>query len=343
MNNKLLGMIKKNPMLYDVLLVFKHRKDKDFLRQIQGLRTNANIVEFVDMPNAVSGDGILCDIEIDAPNDGFFALVRWALDALYFCDCFSLKPFIKFSQNTLYYDNSLPWGGNPFEYYFQQPLSKKEISDCRALIRYDSRNRLKAENLNEGISYQVTENYMEQMAVMMRKYLQFNSETQRIIEEEIKKRSVNEKVLGIHIRGTDYKLNYKDHPIYISPEIYYEYIDSALKKYEFEKLYIATDDEDILKEFINRYGLEKVLYSRETTRGSGTCGVHMGNAIREHHRYRLGLEVICDMCTLSACGGILSSMSQVGLISRIYKRSKKESFKYDTIINKGINQKGNSI
>ena len=123
MNNKLLGMIKKNPMLYDVLLVFKHRKDKDFLRQIQGLRTNANIVEFVDMPNAVSGDGILCDIEIDAPNDGFFALVRWALDALYFCDCFSLKPFIKFSQNNqrVYGDRPAPTIAASFQSNFIHP------------------------------------------------------------------------------------------------------------------------------------------------------------------------------------------------------------------------------
>ena len=346
MRDKLRTMLGKHPFLYNILYLIKYRNDTDFMEEIQGLKSNSNLIELKESgiePKERVEEKFWCNIVIDGRDNGFFAMVRWTLDAFYFCECFGLNPFVEFSDSSLYHDEDMPSGKSVYEYYFEQPFlaDRQTVESARGVVIYDPRNRLKAESLNGGISYQVTEEYITQMAEIMKKYLKFNKETQRIISEQLSKRKVNENVLGVHIRGTDYKSNYKNHPQYISPEDYYVYIDKAMEEYGFEKIYIATDDNSILNEFLKRYSTNKVIYADEVVRSDGTYGVHTASGIkRPYHKYKLGLEVICDMCTLAACGGLVSSLSQVGLVSRIYKKSCGKNFLYDKKIDKGINKKG---
>lgn len=336
-------LTKRNPLLFDLLLLIKHRHDKTFLKQVYDLRSNPDLVELQVNTSGSKKEGILCQIEVGGENDGFFALVRWVLDALYFCDCYSLYPYIRFPSKNLYYDPEMPAELNTFDYYFQQPFSDTDIrpASYKTTIQYHSRNGLKAEAFNEGVSYHTTNAYIEEMARIWKKYLRFNESTQKNIESVLKKRSIDESVLGIHIRGTDYKLNCKNHPCYIAPSEYYEHIDLAFEKHHFQKLYIATDDSDILSDFVKQYGSQNVLFAENISRGSGTQGVHTSQGQRTLHKYLLGLEVICDMCSLAACGGLISSMSQVSLASRIYKKSTGANYRYDQLLNKGINKNGN--
>ena len=343
MREQLLKILEKSPAIYNVLLVLKYRKDVEFMTLVRGLRKNSELIELKENEQEGVFDGILCDIEIGTPQEGFFALVRWTLDALYFCDCFGLRPFVRFSSNTLYWDPMLDPDINPFEYYFEQPagLDKRALEKTKSYIKYSLRNRLKAEKLNGGVTYQVSEAYINQMAQIMKKHLKFNEKTQKIISEQLEERGVHQNILGVHIRGTDYKSNYKNHPQYVPPEVYYKYIDKALEKYKFEKIYIATDDRDILNMFLERYGQDRVIFSKNTFRSVGVQGAHTAqNAQRQYHRYLLGMEVICDMCALSSCGGLVSSLSQVSLISRIYKKSRNESYLFNKRIDTGINRKG---
>lgn len=343
MKRTLLKWLEKFPVLYDIMLLLKYRNDDEFLKQVKSLNNNPNLVEFFNKQVNAEDKDIFCKIELNGENDGFFALVRWTLDALFFCDCFSLKPYVSFSKDCLYYDTGMPEDKNPYDYYFEQPLNteKSIVEKSGSVVKYASRNRLKAEILNGGISYQVSQEYIVQMARIMKKYLHFNVATKKIVLEQLQNRGVGNTVLGVHIRGTDYKSNYKNHPYYIPPEMYYMFIDSAIKQYGFEKIYLATDDQEILEEFLKKYGVEKVLFDKDTVRSGGIEGIHTTSGIiREHHKYMLGMEVICDMCALAACGGLISSMSQVSLASRIYKKSRDEEFLYDKILNNGINQKG---
>jgi len=335
-------ILEKYPIVYNILLMIRQRNDRTFVRRVKGLKDDPNLVELIQNNMQSEDASIVCHVEIGGKTEGFFALVRWTLDALYFCDCFSFKPYIRFSSDVLYYDESMSCD-NPFEYYFLQPVypTSEVLKTAKTLVKYETRNRLKAELLNGGISYQVTKEYIEQMAGIMKMYLRFNEETGKQIEQQLCMRAVSQSVLGVHIRGTDYKSNYKNHPQYIPPAVYYEYIDAAMKKYPFEKIYVATDDQEILDEFLKRYGSENVLYAKDVVRGTGTRGIHTTEDMtREHHKYLLGLEVLCDMCALASCGGLISSMSQVSLMSRIYKKSKDEEFLYDQVIDKGVNAKG---
>ena len=331
----------KNSWIYLCLKVFKNRKNKNFIDNISNIN---NDFQFVKMEKNINckNDKCVCKIIAGGKNDGFFACVRWAIDSIYFCDYYALNPVILFPEDSLYKDKDDTFNINPFEYYFRQPLNNSinDLKEANTIIECCGRNRNLAENLNNGISYKTSDEYINEMAKIVKKYLKFNDETKSKIEEELKERKIENDVLGVHIRGTDYKKNYKNHPTYIPIEMYYEEIDKALQQYGFKKIFIATDDKEILNNMIKRYTEEKVIYGKNIARGEGNEGVHTIISEREHNGYLLGLEVIFDMCSLSKCGGIISGMSQVGLISRIYKKSNDELYIYDKLLSNGINKKG---
>lgn len=346
MKNNLKQIINKNPLIYSILQLWKYRKDDAYVELVRGLRDNPFIVTLQEGTNATDLNQPICVIQAGGKNDGFFACVRWALDGLYFCDKFGFAPVLKFSDDSLYYDPSMSKEKNPFEYYFEQPfgINVKEVGLSQTIIQYSSRNRLLAENLNGGVNYQVSAEYISQMAQIMQRYLHFNKEIMVNVNNVIKEREVGESVLGVHIRGTDFKGNFKNHPSYIEPELYFRYIDDAVGKFGFEKIYLATDDQDILTEFLEKYGEEKVLYAAGNLRGSGKQGIHTTkNNQRQRHQYMLGVEVINDMCSLAQCGGFISGLSQVSLSTRIYKKSQNREFIYDKTINKGVNIGGKSF
>lgn len=329
--------------LYLIAKIFKNRKSKEYIDNHLNLDDNYNIVSLIKGKH--NNEEIFGEIVPNSKNDGFFASIRWALDGLYFCDYYAIKPIIKFADNSLYFDFEYGKQKNPFEYYYEQPfkISSSKLDSTNTIIKITKNNFKLAENLNNNMGYQVSDEYIDTMALIMNKYLKFNVETQNKINEDLKEKNLSEEILGVHIRGTDYKKSFKNHPIYVDVESYYDYIDHALNKYKFKKIFLATDDLDILDKVIDHYGEDMVIYSKNIKRGKGTVGVHIENSNRQFNQYLLGLEVIFDMCSLAECGGIISGMSQVGLVARIYKKSQKKNFLYDQVINKGINKNGKNF
>lgn len=340
LKSKLKKILMHNDFFFSVLQMYKYRNDKEYIQLVRGLRSNPNIVTLC--PAKIQFEKPVCLIEAGGKNDGFFACVRWALDGLYFCDQHGFVPVLKFSEHSLYKDEIFSEEINPFEYYFEQPtnIGLQSMAD-HSYIKYSPRNGLLAENMNKGVSYDVSNEYENSMAQVAGKYLRFNARTLQAIEEYLKDKEVNLKdMLGVHIRGTDYKKNYKNHPAYISPEGYYPYIREALASKKFQGIYLATDDEEILNTFLQEFGEENVVYAKNNMRGSGMSGVHTSN---EGKRYQAGLEVICDMAALSYCAGIISGLSQVSLMARVFKKSRHELYLYDQKINKGINKSGTAF
>lgn len=339
MKKKLKALLEKSPLSYSILQMCKYRKDKEYIQLIRGLRDNPNIIKLISGEEKFEKP--ICLINVGEREEGFFACVRWALDALYFCDQYGFTPVVKFSDQSLYLDKNYSETKNVFDYFFEQP-SIYETNDLNhhSYIQYTTRNRLLAERMNEGVSYDVTSEYEKEMAEIMKKYLHFNKKTCEIIEKSVKERITSDDVLGVHVRGTDYKGNYKNHPTYILPEEYYPYIKEQLSRGKFKKIYLATDDQEILEKFIREFGKENILYDKNTIRGNNNIGIHT----RQHtDQYRMALEVICDMATLSYCSGIISGLSQVGLIARIFKLSRDEEYRYNKKLNKGINTIGKSF
>lgn len=333
-------MLKDFPWIYNMIRCYVNRKNKDFINAVLRIDKDPFLVTIKQNGNKSFGV-ILCEIHPTGKNDGFFASIRWTLDALYFANELGLVPVVTFTNESMYYDEAYSKTLDPFEYYFN-PVSRftsNDIKEAKNVIVYSGNNRLFAESLNTCIGYDVSENYIQNMGFIMSKYLSLNENTANYLSDEIEMLNFDAHTLGVHIRGTDYKKKYKNHPSYVSPEMYYPYIDDAINNYGINSIFLATDDDEILQEFQNKY-TDKVVYYKDVCRGNGTAGAHTTVNERKFHHYKLGLEVLRDMYTLAACEGLIAGISQVSLATRILKKSKNDSFRYLKIINNGINKRG---
>jgi len=147
------------------------------------------------------------------------------------------------------------------------------------------------------------------------------------------------KTLGVHVRGTDFRRNYKGHPVKIGTEEFVEAVAGLLAQADYDNIFLATDDTEAIRMFHERFG-EKVSYYQDVMRSSGNETVMKSRSDRKQHHYLLGREVLRDAWTLGLCSGLVAGLSQVSLNARILKKAAGTEYENLIILDKGINQSG---
>lgn len=137
------------------------------------------------------------------------------------------------------------------------------------------------------------------------------------------------------MRGADFKRHYKNHPNMVSTDEYLSAVDTAMNENAFEQIFLATDDLEAIEVFKSKYG-DKVVFYNDVIRTDGDETVMKSTSERENHHYKLGLEVLRDMYTLSYCDGIIAGLSNVSIFARIVKLSRGSDFEFMNYLNKGI-------
>ncbi len=271
---------------------------------------------------------------------GFFALFNRTLCALSFCDRLGLIPTIE-NWNACAYEEKGRVNGseNVFEYYFQ-PLSAISIDEAyksfSVIIPSNPNMDLVLNQYNVEKWYAPSEEYVLHMGNVWRKYIHLKENLKTQVFNEMREILLSKKTLGVHFRGTDFKLNVNNHPKSISEDDYFFYIDEALASNKYEQIYLATDDLEAIECFSKRY--KNIVYYKDVFRAKGNVSVAYSNDERENHHYRLGYEVIRDVYTLGNCQGLIVGASQVNIAARIYKSSIGETYEYFKLIDKGINE-----
>ncbi len=286
---------------------------------------------------------IIYYIAEDNGNLGFFAMYRYWIEYLYFADICGFIPVIHSGPDFQYKEKKKVNGtNNAFEYYFVQPasVSVQNAKISRNVVNADIVHRQMVELVLTGkySNYKVNKRYMSMMAYIVNKYMQFNQITWEYISNGIKRLSIEgEKVLGVHIRGTDFRSGYHDHPVYITEEEYFNEIDLLFRKGMYTRIFVATDDTRILNNFMKRYG-EQICFYDDIKRSKTNQSVAFSKDERKNHKYFLGLEVIRDMYTLSICSGLVAGVSQVAICAQINKLARKEHYEDIKIIDNGLNK-----
>lgn len=288
-------------------------------------------------------DKVIYFIEEDNGSLGFFAMYRAWLEYIYFADICGYTPVVCGGKHFLYKEEKqICSTDNPFEYYFEQPTTVKvqEAQKSRNVIMSDLNHRKMVELIFTGKTchYKYNKKYLCAMAQVVRKYVRFNKTTWEYVEKGWNKINIhNQKVLGVHIRGTDFRAEYNNHPVYVTEDECFEKIDEVFYKNKYEKIFLATDDQRILKKFIEKYQ-DNLCFYNDVERGDRNKSIAFESNDRINHKYRLGLEVIRDMYTLSKCDGLIAGVSQVAVCAQINKLARKEWFSDRIIIDKGINK-----
>lgn len=287
-------------------------------------------------------------IEEDNKDLGFCAMYRAWLEYIYLADVCGIIPVVQAGNHFAYREDGVINGTwNAFEYYFLQPtpIGIREAGRKRNVLRSRVFHREMVELVLTGkcAHYEYTKRYMYEMARIVRKYIRFNEQTQQYVNVGIEKLGIEDaKVLGVHIRGTDFRAKYDNHPVYVTEEDCFQEVNKLMQEKGYEKIFVATDDVRILKNFRAEYG-NKMYFYDDVERSNKNRSVAFSKNSRKQHKYLLGLEVIRDMYTLSKCSGLVAGISQVAICAQIHKLAGKQSYEDIKVIDKGIYQNGHSF
>lgn len=317
---------------------FSKGDDLRFVNNVKKIGKEPELVSLEKMES--KEESFYYHIYMEESNSGFFADHNRLLAYLYFADYYNLKPVVEYTDKFCYAEKTAVNGrSNPFEYYFCQPegIGVEELKQGVTCVRSRKENTLLANQINkkqEG--YTKSEEYLNEMARITAKYIRLQPEVKEYIQNEISRIKPKKKVLGVHVRGTDFKKNYNGHPVAVTTQEYLDAAKKLVKKEGYEAVFLATDDSAAVEAFKVEFG-ELLFYYEDVIRSNGKETVMKSESTRDLHHYKLGLEVLRDMYTLASCDGLVAGLSQVSYAARIQKISYNETYDNIEILDKGIN------
>lgn len=320
-----------------ILRCIKNRNNSQFVQRVLEINKNDYLVD-ISHKGDDNKDKHFYYIYLPETGNGFFAEFRKTLNALYFADLCGLIPIVEYSKGFSYAEKEPVYGTtNPFEYYFEQPMGfgLGVLKDSACVINYRIENINIAESLKPQGGYSTTDNYEDAMARVIAKYIRPNQYVKAKLEADMKAFNGEGKILGVHVRGTDFKKEYNRHPNYVTTQEYLDAAKEVFEKNKYSKVFLATDDTEAVKVFEESFGSNLIMY-QDVTRSDGEESVMLSNKQRNNHRFLLGYEVLRDTYSLAACDGLVAGLSQVSICARMMKKSYGKQYDTLTILDKGI-------
>lgn len=151
------------------------------------------------------------------------------------------------------------------------------------------------------------------------RYFKLSEEAQHFIDKTLQntfgKLGKDEKVLGILCRGTDYVYRRPfGHSIPATPSTLIKEAKELRKKFNYAKIYVATEDLEIYNEFKKEFGdimlsNTQYMYKQYNKRDLLLAEIKVE---RTNHQYLLGMEYLASMFILAKCNFVLGSNSCTG-------------------------------
>lgn len=298
-----------------------HRKEADFCHMVLDGYKNADFLELHTYGREYEGMTIYLADE-QGSGMGFFAELGVTLIKLYFADERGFVPYVHWGEKYLYYEpDGINGEKNAFLYYFKPVSEVKSIEHACHVVNSEESHYSQVKGLYNAVSYDVSEDYINAMARMLKKYIQYNDETREYLEKQFNALLGNRKTIAVHYRGTDFNKGYNNHPIPVQAEQEIEKVKELLQQKNYEQIFLATDENAMVERFRQEFG-DKVKVYEDTFRDDGSGeSIAFSKAEREHHHYKLGLEVLRDQYTLTHCDGIVCGYSNITFIARIMRRA----------------------
>ncbi len=235
------------------------------------------------------------------PSAGLFSNITFILNHLKICEDMNLIPIVDMENYpTIYNEKNLVKNErNSWEYYFKK-FNNYSLSEI-----YNSKNVF--------LSNMKFEKYM---ALDMTNPVIKNQFKKIKIKDEIIKKDEkfykknlgfkNNKILGIHLRGSTYKTA-RGHAFPPTPGIMIEHIESLIKEYKYNKIFIVTEEQDYLNKLLNHFGKKCIYYNSYRMKTVDSFNIYP----RKKHRYLLGQEILIEALILSKCEGLCYIKSNV--------------------------------
>lgn len=193
---------------------------------------------------------------------------------------------------------------------------------------YDKTCRMLAKFLTPKIKfpkprdYKYNQRMQKRFRTLYNAYIRFVPRVQEYIDEECERILQNKgTVLGVIVRGTDYsQLKPALHPIQPSIEIVLERAEKLLKDKHWDYIYLATEEEENVKKFQEKFPGRILLNNRCYYDGDYTNKyICETKNERKNDEYLRNLEYLSSMYILSKCDMLIGGMcggSQAALLMR---------------------------
>lgn len=321
-----------------------HRKEPEFLEHVLDAYRNPDYLHLYTYGDDYKGETIYL-VDEQGNGVGFFAELGVTLIKLYFADERGFTPYVHWGKKYLYYEQGgINGEENAFLYYFMQTSHVKKIDKARHLVKSEMRHYEQVKALFGAVSYEVSEEYVDAMAQMMKKYIRYNEKTEKYLKKHREELLGDKKTLGVHYRGTDFRKQYNNHPVAVQVEQTIEAVKKLFEKKGYEQIFLATDENEAVRRFKEVFG-DRVKFYQDTYRDEGgDDSIAFSKSDRAHHKYLLGLEVLRDEYTLVCCDGLVCGYSNVTFIARIMRRGWLEKDYQDyVLIDNGIYHNNNNF
>ena len=258
---------------------------------------------------------------------GFFSNYWWVMGHIVFAKKLAYIPVVDMKNYRTLYSEDKPVRGetNAWNYYFEN-VDRASLEEAYASGRYvfaEERPLNKYANRFCGSEYRFPSGRaIDFYFPVIKKHMRIKPELEKEFERQWTYETAGCHVLGIHIRGTDMR-NDLGHPVPAETQKYIEQAKRLMSQYpEIDRIFLATDEENILYLFEEMFGEKAqkpfVFWNpafrnqRKQEQGKAT-GIHEQKPEyeREHHRYRMGLEVLRDAYCLTRCDYLLCGHSNI--------------------------------
>ena len=263
-------------------------------------------------------------ISRSAGGAGFFSNYVWVLGHVVFARKLGYIPVVDMENYPTLYSEEHPVDGetNAWNYYFENVgnSSLKEVYESGSYVMgKDMPLHKYAEKYCETEYRFPTEKAVDYYYPVIQKSIQIKEKHLKKFSMDWKEKTAGmNKVVGVHIRGTDMK-NDLGHPMPAPTEKYLDEIDKLLQKdKEIQGIFLATDEKVIVEQFEQYFSGRCKVFTNDAFRSevqnvAHKTGIHEQKIEnpRENHKYLMGVEVLNDAWCLSQCDYLVCGHSNI--------------------------------
>jgi hypothetical protein len=198
---------------------------------------------------------------------------------------------------------------NAWEYYFKK-INKYSLNEV-----YKSKNvYVSSKTFQKKMFLDMTNNEISRYFSKIKIKKEILQKINIFNKEKFKK---NDKILGVHFRGSTYKTA-RGHGFPLTKELMIKNIQSLIKKFDYNKIFVVTEEQEYLKALKEKFNDQIIFYDSFRMKKLDSYKIYP----RKNHRYLLGEEILIETVLLSKCNGLTFIKSNVISAAKLFTKKK---------------------
>lgn len=268
---------------------------------------------------------------------GLFSFLFTTIGQIAYADYHGMVPVVDLmNYKNTYLEDQLQGKENAWEYYFKQPydgivneqtvqnISKIKMCDGGSMWNPSANPRLFYNKRGELDYYKkICENYIK---------LSDEAEAEFILAQK-QLFAGKKNILGVLARGTDF-LNLKPKGHSIQPDLQtqlFPKIDEMISNNGYEWVYLATEDQNIIEKFQDKYGEKLLFYDREYIPYNHLeCeNIATYTAQMKSSKKQQGMDYLMQIMLLTKCQGFVGGITSASICATCLANEWKNTYVFD--------------